>query len=252
MLGLGKSILSPYVGGETPYTNTHSVRFPQSTTTDFFDTNTTLQTQLRGSFSISMWVKPDDGQSSFECFVGVNKGAQNAFNFFKGNNDTKLALIHFSNSGLALYQSNSANFTDGEMDYIHIGVVVTKNSGTLTSYKLYVNGSEVAGTLTSGITEANHSNYTNDLNLIIGASRFGSGLLDQNNPFKGNADEFAFFDDALTDAEMLAIGGGGAPTDITGHDHLHLYYKMNNSVTDEAGNSNGSLGAQAVFSTTIP
>tara|TARA_R100001086_G_scaffold9899_1_gene5292 strand:- start:276 stop:1022 length:747 start_codon:yes stop_codon:yes gene_type:complete len=248
MLGLGTSILSPYLA-DAGYVNSHSLSLDgagSGSDADFLDTNTTLQAQLRDSFSFSLWVKLDDGRpSTTKYFVGASTSG-NIIGFFMSSSGT-IGFTHFSNSDIAIYNSNSAVFADGAIDWTHMGVVVTETGGD-TGYKLYVNGSEIAGTRTLGVSASNQSQYTSSTNVAFGAlnGSTASGGLD------GLIDECAFFDDALTDDEMLALGGGGAPTDITGHDHLFLYYKLNNSTTDEVGNSNGSLNGQAAFSTTTP
>lgn len=255
MLGLGTSILSPYVA-DAGYVNTHSLSLDGLGTgsdVDALDTNTTLQSQLRDSHSFSLWVKLDEGQpSSTKYFIGAADSGQNIVSF----GVTNTGLITFimtsftsgTGTGRALATSNAVVFSSGASDWTHLGVVTTKTGGT-SSHKLYVNGQEVASTLLFGLTAAQHNAYTSSVNIHFGglnSSGTNSGGID------GLIDECAFFDDALTDAEMLGIGGGGAPTDITGHDHLFLYYKLNNSTTDEVGNSNGSLTGQAAFSTTTP
>lgn len=248
MLGLGASLLSPYVV-DAGYVNTHSLSLDGAGTgsdRDFLDTNTTLQAQIRESFSISMWVKVDDGQpGQAKYFAGsVASGNQIAFTLLSTG---KLNFVHFSNSDIALYNTDAVIFSDGANDWTHIGVTVTERfMGGDTAYKLYVNGSEAAGAKTLGISGPNHDAFTTSVNFGFGALG-GSG-----DGTDGLIDECAFFDDVLTDAEMLAIYNSGAPTDITGHDHLHLYYKLNNNTNDEVGNSNGTLKGQAAFSTTTP
>ena len=247
MLGLGASLLSPYVA-DAGYVNTHSLSLDGTGTgsdRDFLDTNTTLQAQLRESFSISMWVKIDDGQGNTDYFAGsVITGNQVALTLLSTG---KLRFVHFSNSDIAIYTTDAVIFPDGTSDWTHIGVTVTERfMGGDTAYKLYVNGSESAGTKTLGVSGPNHDLFTTSVNFGFGATG-GSG-----DGTDGLIDECAFFDGVLTDSEMLAIGGGGAPTDITGHDHLYLYYKLNNNTNDEVGNSNGTLKGQAAFSTTTP
>jgi len=253
MLGLGTSILSPYVGGETPYTNTHSLSLDGAGTgsdVDMLSTNTPLQSQLRNSFSFSMWVKLDEGQpSQSKYFIAASSGTD-IIGFAVGNTG-KLSFLMITSGagsvGRAIINSNAVVFSSGASDWTHLGVVTTETGGT-SSHKMYVNGQEEASTLSLGLSAAQHSGYTSSTNVAFG----GFNTTNPSGGIDGLIDECAFFDDALTDAEMLAIGGGGAPTDITGHDHLFLYYKLNNTTTDEVGNSNGSLLGQAAFSTTTP
>ena len=252
MLGLGTSILSPYVA-DAGYVNTHSLSLDGdggsgNSDADFLDTNTTLQAQIRNSFSISLWVKLDDGRAVSSQTLA---GASDVGNIvgFTVTTAGVISFSHFANSDFALASTDAAVFSNGANDWTHVGVVVTKLfMGGNTNYKIYVNGSQVASTTLFGISGANHGSYTSTINLGFGVAN--SATITSH--LGGLIDECAFFDDFLTDAEMSAIGGGGAPTDITGHDHLFLYYKLNNSTTDEVGNSNGSLNGQAAFSTTTP
>ena len=254
MLGLGTSILSPYVG-KTGYDNTHSLSLDGLGTgadVDALDTNTTLQSQLRDSYSFSLWVKLDEGQpSSSKYFIGAADQGKNIVSFGVTNSGLLTFIMTTFTSGTGtgrvLVSSNAAVFSSGANDWTHLGVVTTETGGT-SSHKLYVNGQEVASTAIFGLSAAQHSGYTSSTNVAFG----GFNTTTPSGGIDGLIDECAFFDDALTDAEMLAIGGGGAPTDITGHDHLFLYYKLNNTTTDEVGNSNGSLLGQAAFSTTTP
>ena len=245
MLGLGTSITSPYVA-DAGYANSHSVVLDG--TGDFFDTNTTLQTQIRNSFTISAWIKLDDGTpSAVQYIAGASKSAN--IIGFAVQTTGKLSAVHQANADIALYNVDAATFSNGATDWTHVALKVTETGGN-TAYNIYVDGEEVAGTLVFAVSISNHNQYTSDINLGFGGFQNGAGSAIST--IDGFIDECAFFDAALEDSEISAIGGGGAPTDITGHDHLHLYYKMNNSTDDEAGNSNGTLRADAAFSTTTP
>ena len=252
MLGLGASLTSLYVL-DSGYVNTHSLSLDGLGTgsdVDFLDTNAALQTQLRDNFSISCWVKLDDGQpAQVQYFAGTGQSGNVAALSLATSG--AIGFTHFSGLGGALESTNSSVFANGASDWTHVGVTVTKGTGTggTAGYKIYVNGAAVASTQLLGITESQQNSYTSSSSLIFGAFNAPG---DASLGLDGLIDECAFFDASLTDSEMLAIGGGGAPTDITGHDHLFLYYKLNNSTTDEVGNSNGSLSGQAAFSTTTP
>ena len=245
MLGLGASITSPYVA-DAGYANSHSVVLDG--TGDFFDTNTTLQSQIRNSFTISAWIKLDDGTPSAVQYIAGASKSGNVIGFAVQNTG-KLSAVHLANGDSALYNADAATFSNGATDWTHVAFKVTETGGT-TAYGFYVNGDEIDGTLIFGVSISNHNNYTSDINLGFGGLQTGAGSA--TTPIDGFIDECAFFDAALEDSEISAIGGGGSPTDITGHDHLHLYYKMNNSTDDEAGNSDGTLRADAAFSTTTP
>ena len=105
MLGLGASLLSPYVEGAIPYSNTKSLSLDG--TNDYVDTNYTSNTLFRDSFSFSVWVKPDDGQpSAFKTILGVETGSNaDMVELFISTNGA-IGFNHISNSCL-LYTSPS-------------------------------------------------------------------------------------------------------------------------------------------------
>jgi len=252
MLGVGLNIASSYTAAlaaaSAGYTNSHSVVLDGSG--DFFDTNTTLQSQIRNSFTISAWIKLDDGTPSQTQYIAGSSNSGNLLGFAVQSSG-KLTAVHQANSDIALYTADAATFSDGATDWAHVALKVTPTeAGSGTDYAIYLNGSEIACTKIFSVSASNHNQYTSARNL--GAGGFTNGVGTATTTIDGFIDEFAFFDAALEDSEISAIGGGGAPTDITDHDHLHLYYKMNNSTDDEAGNSNGSLRDNAAFSTTTP
>tara|TARA_R100000329_G_scaffold51011_1_gene47117 strand:- start:1123 stop:1890 length:768 start_codon:yes stop_codon:yes gene_type:complete len=255
MLGLGNTLLSPYLT-ESGYVNTHSLSVDgagSGSDADFLNSNTTLQSQLRDSHSWSLWLKLDEGNPSTSAYIVGSANSSNIYGIYITSSGI-LGHVFFSatgsvNEGRSVYNANAATFSSGANDWTHVGVVITETGGTM-GVALYVNGEEIAGTaVLSTMNAAAQSSFSPSVNIPIGAYVTSSGGFAG---IDGLIDEVAFFDDALTADEMSAIGAGGGPTDLTGHDHLYLYYKLNNNTNDEVGNSNGSLNGQAAFSTTTP
>ena len=63
-LGIGSFVETSDFAGKslTPYVNSHSLALPGEG--DAFNTQTALQAQFRDNFSISMWMKLDDGRTA--------------------------------------------------------------------------------------------------------------------------------------------------------------------------------------------
>jgi len=243
MLGLGLSVSSPYVGSESGYVNRHSLSLDSDG--DYFDANNTLQNEIRNSWSVSAWVKLDDGIPSVsQYFVGA-RTSSNIFGLAVTTSGT-ISFIHQAGSGIALYSTDAAVFSNGETDWTHVGVTVKEVSPN-TVYNIFVNGDSVAATQLFAVSLTNHNLYTSTINLAFGAQQNGAGSAVGNTSVLGFMDECAFFNAAISPGAMSAIGGGGTPTDITGHDNLLLYYKMNNDIVDEVGTSNGTLRGGAAF-----
>ena len=132
MLGLGTSILSPYVG-QAGYTNTHSLSLDgagSGSSADFLNTNTTLQAQLRNSFSFSLWVKLDEGRpTSSKYFAGAS--ASGNIIGFSLTSIGQIGFTHFANGDVALEATDAAVFSAGASDWTHVGLVATETGGCL-------------------------------------------------------------------------------------------------------------------------
>tara|TARA_E500000305_G_C3992013_1_gene222487 strand:- start:376 stop:1125 length:750 start_codon:yes stop_codon:yes gene_type:complete len=248
MLGLGVasnsglSSDSASMSRQAAFANTKSLDFDG--TNDYVNTNYTLSTLFRGSFSFSYWVNLDAG---IAVSVGVEKGTHSSFaiQHFNGN----INVLHYSNSDIAFPGTSS---TPISLDtWHHVVVTVTKNSGSATTYAIYVDNNLISYALLAGFTisESNHESFNASGEfLAIGASN------DDGTPdtfVNGNMDEVAIFSEALSSSEVTAIYNSGVPKDESGHDNLLLYYRFEDDVTDTTGTSNATNNG-ATFSSTVP
>ena len=234
---------------ESLYNNTHSLSLDG--TGDFLDTNYQTDSTFQGSFSVSAWIKLDDGRaSSSQCIFGAdaNDGVT-MFEFTVGTAGT-LGIGHISNSDAALVYSTDNAFADGAMsDFAHVVAVVTKDSGSGdTTYAAYVDGTAVTLQSFFGISAANHAQFSISRDFYVGASNHNTVP----KPCDGLIDEFSLWNKALSSSEVTSIYNSGSPTDLTGSSNLVLYYKFNNDATDATGTSDGTLAGDATFSTTTP
>ena len=252
MLGLGTSLLSPqYVEGVAAYSNTKSLSLDG--TNDYVDTNYTSNSLYQGEFSVSMWLKPTDGQGANQAVFGVEKANTDEFSILIGTLGT-VAITHYSNSQFGVYNTNAARFSDGAASaFKHIVVTVTKNTGGSgnTTYLVYDNGSVVPGSYLGSfrVNQTNHEAFDHGgLELSIGACNDDST---QDEFYGGLIDEVTVFTKALSASEVSDIYNSGAPKDESAHDNLLLYDRFEDDVTDTAGTSDGTNNG-ATFSSTVP
>jgi hypothetical protein len=250
MLGLGKgmarmtqSMPDAIVGKRLGFTNTKSLEFGGGEG-DYVNTNYTANDLFRGSFSFSYWINLD---SSYAIPIGIEKGthSQIILQHFNGN----VNIIHYSNSDLAVV--TGAGLPVSTNTWHHVVWTFSKNSGSHTTYAMYVDNSAVPQAFLGGhtVSEANHNAFNSSGEfLAIGASN------DDGTPdtfVDGHMDEVAIFNKALSSGEVEAIYNSGVPKDESSHDGLFMYYRFEDDVSDTAGTSNGTNNG-ATFSSTVP
>ena len=253
MLGLGASILSPYVESAVAFTNTKSLSFDG--TNDYVDTNYTSNDLFRDSFSFSFWVKPDDGQPASNIAVlGVEAGSNADQVIVLIDTAGRISLAHASNSSFNYINTSSSVFTNGaQSDYTHVVITEEKVSSGNATTKVYINKVDTAISVLGGgffvVSEANFNAFDHGgLELNIGAVN-DDGT--QDTFYDGLIDEVAVFSKKLSSDEVEAIYNSGAPKNESAHDGLLLYYRFEDDVTDTKGTSNGTNNG-ATFSSTVP
>jgi len=260
MLGLGSSITSSTttsaasaISRGSVFPNTKSLSFDG--TNDYVDTNKSGNSLFRGSFSISFWMKPDDGQpSAAGALFGVEAGANADQVIVMLGTAGTINVFHAANSTLNYGTTDAAVFTSGaQSDFKHIVITEEKVSSGNAALKIYVNGVDTAFSLLGGglfvISEANFESFdSGSLNLNIGAIN-DDGT--QDTFYDGLIDEVSVFGKALSSSEVTAIYNSGVPKDETDHHRLTLYYRFEDNVNDTDGTSNGTNNG-ATFSSTVP
>ena len=139
--------------------------------TDYVDTGATFQSTFRDSFTISMWVKPDDGHPSVyeNIFGAINSPTQDGV-YLTIAADGKLDFVYESNDLKAFAKSNSAEFSDGATAWTHMVCVVDNTAEASSIYKngvlVTLDGTHDGGFDTNSVVM---SNFTTGHNLFIGA-----------------------------------------------------------------------------------
>lgn len=215
---------------------------------DYIDTRHHFSDVFNDSFSISLWVKPDDGRPSSTNFLfGLqhDPGTGNIDDIVRLELHTNgiLKFVFEGDEDTFVIETSAAAFSDGDQSsvgFTHVLIAMTKNSGSNSSADFFINGVDVSNSITDTITEAKHAAFSSTDNLFIGA-RNNKGTA--SNFFPGKIDEFAIFNSALDVNNALAIYNNGSPLNLKfdqgNYDNssaLQAYYRMGNgSFDDKAG-----------------
>jgi len=202
----GLKLYMPYRGSdasEVKFVGTGSTSFDGSN--DYVDTNSTFQSTFQGSFTISAWIKPTDGNpSADEIYIGTNNADDTDTMYLYVRDGGELGFYYETNNNGDLTLTNSVLFTDGQQDWCHVCTVV---DDTLNQVSLYFNG--VSQTLNgsydgdiSSITNSDFQSSGTTPNLFIGAYS-NNGTSSQE--YKGSIKNVAIWSRALTATEVQNV-----------------------------------------------
>jgi len=220
---------------------------------DYLNLNSNFLNVFRNSFTISFWVELADGQPSTKeimtGFIHSNYTThKNEFRIENGDDGVLAAYIRMDNVSAYTF-TNSAVFTDGAQDWKQITLTFTKNSGSVSTLALYLNGSAITtgvGIPAQNITESNHSNFEMNANLFVGAQGddFPGGSGTGGEHVNANIDDYAIWSTALDADAVTAIYNSGTPIDLTSNSgdydnsgNLEAYYRMNEGSGTTVANS---------------
>jgi len=173
---------------------------------DYINTNNTFQSTFQGSFSVSAWIRPDDGlPAATEYFIGGNDETA-PFNWLGlGITNTGILIfVYGANSNSAQFRTSGAVFSNGQEDWHHVMAVADSTIGGNYGLVVYLNGIlQTANPAykgdTSGITFAD---YSSPIIPYIGALN-KNGVL--SNEFTGLIDDVMFFNAALSAQQIRSI-----------------------------------------------
>ena len=258
MLSLGSNISATQVV-ESKY----SANFDG--TDEYIDTGQTFQSVFRGDYSISFWMKPDDGRCS-EMVFGADNDSNDDGNsggkaeiYFQLQGDGAPRLIMTAKSDVGVWSTNGGggfNFDDGAASsWTHFVITVDLQSSGDTVVKIYVNGVDKTNE-ENGIASSNHDDYTSDVSLVLGGRNIEGTVSDF---YGGGLDEFAIFNTVLGTNEPLAIYNNTSPLNLSfnqgnyvSSSALQVYYRMGDGLFDDKANGivhdqdNPGFGAEEV------
>lgn len=214
-LGLGATKLV-YVGG---YKNAQSLELDG--TGDYVETNytpATLQTLVRSSFSISMWIRAPYN-ASFNLFGYTDTGGATAgsfqvnYTYFNGSVDAFVVNGKSVDNWGAITVINPTE-TNSANTWIHVGYTVFKgaDSSTAGTHNLYVNGSLAASAPSQTKNKFEATAVSASRGLAFGA-RNNNGTADMH--MTGQIDEVGIWSAGLDADAIAAIYNSGVPFDLT-------------------------------------
>lgn len=239
MIGLGGSLTSGVP--ESKY----SANFDGAN--DYIDTGQTFNSVLVGDYSISFWIKPNDGQSSHMIFgsdnTASNSGAGRFEIYFQlqGSGYPRLVMNSHGTVGIWNTEGNGGfQYSNGAQNsWTHFVVTGDLQASGESIFKVYVNGIDRTNQQ-SDMTSSQHQQYANTYNLVIGATNVEDTI---QGFYNGGIDEFAIFNTVLDSDAVTAIYNGGSPLNLTfnqgNYDNssaLQAYYRMGNGFFDDKAN----------------
>ena len=219
-----------------------------------------IQTILRGSFTINHWFRVADSTPSAFNFSGFFNDSNNFFRWGLNNSGGKVNYGFKGNGTVTASNDNANPALSGNGDsgwyMLTFSVALAGDGSSASTIKVYTNANHVNGSET--IARAAHTAIdTGGLAFGFGAATESGGV---QLPWTGKFDEIAIWNAALDDDAITALYGSGTPLNATAdsgdYDNssdLVRYYRCNEgsgtTVTDATGNADGTLVADATYTT---
>jgi type II secretory pathway pseudopilin PulG len=203
-------------------------------TDDYVDTGNSFQTTFDGSFTVSCWVKPDDGNPSQNkaVFGTANSSVEDRVVLEVGSTGIINCFYESDNNMIRAFTSSTV-FADGPTVWTHVALVVP---GTGSNLLIYINGNPVSVTISGG-TIPEMSTWASSDEVFIGAND-NDGTAESH--FAGYIDEFRIWNDVRTAAEILASYNRSI-SDPYEESNLKLYLRMNNGSGSIAFDQSSSM-----------
>ena len=197
---------------------------------DYINTNTGFQSVFQSSFSVSTWIRFDDGTpSSSQMVFGNQSAAPISRSLIFLDNAGALTFGYFSN-GMQARAEIDQNFANGDTGWFHYTAVVEP-----TGIKIYKDGlvQTLDATDDGDMSAVTMGDYGTDIDCYIGARNLnGSPDLKMN----GNIADFRIYDSALSASDVAKIYNR---TDDKSN--IYAWYLTNSDdVLDHAGTNDGT------------
>ena len=217
---------------------------------DYADLGSPFQSTFRAAHTIAFWIKVVDGipgTAYTPNLFGVSESSNHRIFAIVGNasgsDDGKISFYYKDGSTQVQTRTDSAFFSDGENNWVHVAFTVTQATNGV---KIYKNGVQIDTTEASGsMNNVTMSNITLTDNFLVGA-RNNNGS--SNYWYNCYINQFAIWNEALTSSEIVSIYNDGVPINVASNlqnyasaSNLVGYWAMNeasgNSLTDSSSNS---------------
>ena len=144
---------------------------------DHINTGTALQAQIRTGFSMSMWVKPNDGiTGANQAIFGSYKDSNNSLVGYIDSGAGKLSFRIVTDGNTKYAVEDSASFVNGANSWKHVVFTTTFVDASNATMKLYVDGVErTLNSTNNGLLSGGLDDYTSDSNILIGITSASGG-----------------------------------------------------------------------------
>ena len=179
---------------------------------DYVDTGTPLKSEIQTGFSISGWIKPDDGMSGTnQAIFGIYHNSNHQVLLYLDSGGGKLsARMNVDGSALVYAVEDSASFVNGANPWTHVALTVEKVDSSNATQRLYVNG--VKRTLNSSnnglMSSVDLADYLSGISegdakhLLLGIVATDSS---REWEFAGKIRDVRFNDNVLTDNQVASL-----------------------------------------------
>jgi hypothetical protein len=177
-------------------------------TSDYINTNSTFQNFFSSDFTVSMWVRPTDGQPAIDnplCGAD-NFPITNGF-YFEIIPSGRIQMDYLCNSNDMGTITTGVLFHNGQETFHHVVVGVRQNGSSVSATCYFDN---VNQNLTTPTNSCIMSTFTNIYNLFLGAIDDQGGA---DSFFKGLMDDVCFFNKALSADEIAFLYNNGNGTE---------------------------------------
>jgi hypothetical protein len=185
--------------------------FTQNGSSDYQNTGSPWQDVFRGPYSLSIWIKPDDGRpSTIEFILGVaDYTGDNSYANLNLRTDGSLDWTYHSEGNEGTSCRAVDLFDDGPAaGWTHIVVTGDPSVNGRHGHKLFINGIQQLHQFGYGdTTGVNFAEFAVAQNLYFGANN-GNGVAE--GWFAGDLDDFIIFDRVLNESEVAWLYNSGS------------------------------------------
>lgn len=171
----------------------------------YIHTGNTFQDVYRNSFTIQMWLKPQDGNpSSVQYIYGAQDSQSTVAIYLSTSGDIVSRFQAGTSSSVVETKPQTAPFSNGLSNWVHVTFVYTEGSNT----EIYINGIDY---VVDGATppESSFNAVTFVDNTIVGGVGSNTkvinshtSILTYKNQYEGKIDEVKLYSTALTAAQV--------------------------------------------------
>ena len=139
MLGLGASLMSPYIPSE--YVNTHSFRLGfNGGFVNSINTNTNFENVFNGSFSISFWIKPSSlSDNNLKILFGVEDTSSTSIVALQLKTSGQGLFVYVANGDFSLPQTDSAMYDEDAWTHVVWNVISASGGNTVFYWNISAN-----------------------------------------------------------------------------------------------------------------